>query len=102
MNSCPTARDHQRTVQHGGWVVLVPFGDVALLGDQAPVGQLEGVQVRQVPAGEGLVDRGREVREGVLGADSQFPARWWPQLSAVAAVEEFDADGQPVGPVCGG
>jgi hypothetical protein len=52
-----------------GGVVRDDVGFVAVVGiaDQSPVGELELVQVRKIPARERGLDRVRELFEGVSG-----------------------------------
>jgi Transposase DDE domain len=76
--------------------LVEPF--IGVLGvedaDPAPIGELEAVQVGEVPAGEGQVDRLRQVTEGVRRADDDDAARRRLEVDAVTT-QEVDLDPQP-------
>jgi len=56
--------------------------------------KLELVQVREIPAGKGCVDRLGELGKGVARADDEDPARWRAALSSSPA-EQFNLDLEP-------
>lgn len=57
---------------------------VAREADSTPVGELELVQVGEVPARERLVDRIGELLEGVAGGDDQDATGWRIEAKRVA------------------
>ena len=67
---------------------------VAWKPDPAAVGQLELVQVGQVPAGELGVDRLRQLLKRVAWTDDEDPARTRVALDTAPA-EQLDLDPQP-------
>lgn len=62
--------------------------------DPLVVGGPELVEVGAILAGEGVVDRGREVVEAVGAGRSEDPPGSGPEVLAVS-LDEVDADGQP-------
>src|SRR5450830_1694725 len=72
-------------------VVLIPPPGVA---DLTTVGEVELVQVRAVPARERVVDRDRQLPEGVGAGGREDPPRPGPQVMP-AALDEVDSDRQP-------
>ncbi len=71
-------------------------GGVGVVGvaDQAPVGELELVYVREIPARERRVDRVRELLEGVGWPDDEHAA-WCGVAVDPTPAEEIDLDPQP-------
>ncbi|MFE3783361.1 hypothetical protein ACFXPA_34910 [Amycolatopsis sp. NPDC059090] len=67
-------------VEQVGVLAVLPVG----AADPAAVGELELVQMRSVPAGERVVDRGGQLRERVRAGGGEDPARTRPQLAAAA------------------
>lgn len=72
-------------------------GGVGVVGvaDQAPVGELELVYVREIPARERRVDRVRELLEGVGWPDDEHAA-WCGVAVDPTPAEEIDLDPQPL------
>jgi len=79
------------SVEHGV-VSVVPLW--VGLADPVSAGEVELVQMASVPAGERVIDRARQLNEGVGAGGGEDPSRPGPQLIAVA-LDEVHPDRQP-------
>jgi hypothetical protein len=70
---------------------VVPFG----ASQQPALGAFEQVQVGAVPAGERVVDGGREVGEGVGAGRGEHAPGTRPHRSATATFDQVDSDRDP-------